>query len=69
MDTRFLENIFLSTLKYRESSKTIRNDFVDLLLSLRENFSQGDDVKFGEILQKKKCLLEIIKNSLLHFRY
>ncbi|KAG5871669.1 hypothetical protein JTB14_032274 [Gonioctena quinquepunctata] len=43
LDTTFLKNVFLSTLELRERTKTRRNDFVDLLLQLRDNLIESED--------------------------
>nr|XP_023022352.1 cytochrome P450 6k1-like isoform X2 [Leptinotarsa decemlineata] len=43
IDTTFLRNVFLNTLQYRERTKTRRNDFVDLLLQLRDNVIESND--------------------------
>jgi cytochrome P450 family 6 len=40
--TNFLLKTFLETLKYREESKIQRNDFVNMLLKLRESLSLSD---------------------------
>ncbi|CAH1117985.1 unnamed protein product [Phaedon cochleariae] len=42
LDTEYLEKVFLETLRYREETKMRRNDFVDLLLQLRDDFSDGN---------------------------
>ncbi|XP_056647967.1 cytochrome P450 6k1-like isoform X2 [Diorhabda sublineata] len=43
-----LRRIFLDTLKYREKNNVKRNDFVDLLLQLRDNRKEEDlNVDFG----------------------
>ncbi|XP_049822544.1 cytochrome P450 6k1-like isoform X2 [Aethina tumida] len=39
-DTTFLQNVFNSTLKYREEKKFNRNDFVDLLIGIRDTFNE-----------------------------
>lgn len=45
-DTTFLENVFLSALVERKSTGKRRNDFVDLLLTVKEKFD-GPNCAFG----------------------
>ncbi|XP_050307090.1 cytochrome P450 6k1-like [Anthonomus grandis grandis] len=45
MDTRYLRDVFLETLSVREKSGIKRNDFVDLLISVRDAFQE--DTKKG----------------------
>lgn len=49
LDTSFLQYVFLQTLHQREKTKTRRNDFVDLLLQLKENFGENNNgTHFGK---------------------
>lgn len=48
LDTKFFENVFYATLQQRESTNIKRNDFVDLLLQLRDNFGNNNETCFGE---------------------
>lgn len=59
LDTAFLQYVFLNTLEHREKTKTRRNDFVDLLLQLKENFGENNNgIHFGEY----KCQGNLINN-------
>lgn len=50
MDTSFLQYVFLSTLQHRQETKTSRNDFVDLLLQLKDNIAENNNgVHFGKL--------------------
>ncbi|KAJ8950088.1 hypothetical protein NQ318_017813 [Aromia moschata] len=41
-DTDFLQSVFLDTIKQRQATNAKRNDFVDLLLQLRDNFNSSE---------------------------
>lgn len=70
MDTSFLQYVFLNTIEHREKTNTKRNDFVDLLLQLKENFGDNNNgVHFGKyftILVIPVLFLVSIHNLCLH---
>ncbi|CAH2010411.1 unnamed protein product [Acanthoscelides obtectus] len=43
LDTNFLKDVFYTTLRNRASTNQKRNDFVDLLLQLKENFNENNN--------------------------
>lgn len=49
LDTSFFQYVFLNTLEHREKTKISRNDFVDLLLQLKDNVGDSNNgVHFGK---------------------
>lgn len=52
LDTTYLQKVFMETLRIREKTGFIRHDFVDLLISVRDNFQSNyleKGVHFGEV--------------------